>query len=64
MEEIMENIREKNKENFLHDLRVLYLHIFYPLTQPNENLLEIFNPLKRQGTSHAVTVLSGGYQHL
>jgi len=64
MEKIMENIGDENKKDFLHELRVLYLYIFYPLTQPNENLLEIFNPLKRQGTSHAVTVLSGGYQHL
>jgi len=32
MEEIMENIGEENKEDFLHDLRILYLNIFYPLT--------------------------------
>jgi hypothetical protein len=33
MEEIMENIGEENKEDFLHDLRILYLNIFYPLTE-------------------------------
>jgi len=32
MEEIMENIGEENKEDCPHDLRILYLNIFYPLT--------------------------------
>ncbi len=27
----MENIGEENKEDFLHDLRILYLNIFYLL---------------------------------
>jgi hypothetical protein len=32
----MENIGEENKEDFLHDLRILYLNIFYHLTLPRK----------------------------
>jgi hypothetical protein len=36
MEEIMENFGEENNEDFLHDLRILYLNIFYHLTLIDE----------------------------
>jgi len=32
----MENIGEENKEDFLHDLRILYLNILYLLTLPRK----------------------------
>jgi len=32
----MENIGEENNEDFPHDLRILYLNIFYPLTLPRK----------------------------
>jgi hypothetical protein len=41
MEEIMKNIGEENKEDFLHDLRILYMNIFYPLTDCSIDLVYI-----------------------
>jgi hypothetical protein len=46
----MENIGEENKEDFLHDLRILYLKIFYPLTLDRFLLKEVYHQLSFKNT--------------